>query len=355
MKVVGITSFWLMCFVSWGQNIEFAEIRFYQDSIDPMTIHLVCKAKCQMYTSFARDAELIYWGDGLQSAARLIDTSYEYPGEIDTNPVKTYVVSHTYSSYWEDSTIYIGMYMADGLYEPIYNTYLDPASSTLCPIATINFAYMKSHTGIEPPHFFEYTFATDTAFRPFDFYPHILYDSSYRVDIQYVPGIATYPSGIFGGPFQLQYIPAPPSTTIVTFDSTDGHLIWYEPIARGSFMLSYVASIYKGDTFVCSMTRDFMLQTYDTLISTGIIPVSTDSGSSLRCYPSPSSSAFTIDMTAYSAGDRRIDIYDQLGQTVYVTSTTQDRLTVREKLPSGIYTVAVTQGAQRQYARIVIE
>jgi hypothetical protein len=75
----------------------------------------------------------------------------------------------------------------------------------------------------------------------------------------------------------------------------------------------------------------------------------------LKVYPNPSSVSFIIDMTGYSGGEKQISIYDQLGQIVYQTQSTKDKLQVSDKLSSGIYTVSVTQDSRREYARIVVE
>jgi len=79
------------------------------------------------------------------------------------------------------------------------------------------------------------------------------------------------------------------------------------------------------------------------------------SSNTFRCYPSPTSGSFTIDMTGYGGGDKQISIYDQLGQLVYQTHTSLDKLQVMDKLSSGIYTVSVTQDSRREYARVVVE
>jgi hypothetical protein len=103
------------------------------------------------------------------------------------------------------------------------------------------------------------------------------------------------------------------------------------------------------------MTRDFMVEVFapDTN-TTGIIPILGGS-SLLLCYPSPTSGSFTIDMTGYGGGEKQISIYDPLGQVVYQTISSLDKLQVSDKLSSGIYTVSVTQDSRREYARIVVE
>ena len=75
---------------------------------------------------------------------------------------------------------------------------------------------------------------------------------------------------------------------------------------------------------------------------------------SLGCYPSPSNGSFIIDMTGYGAGEKQVNIYNQLGQVAYQTMCIQDKLQINEKLSSGVYTVTVSQ-ATRQYSKIVIE
>ena len=75
----------------------------------------------------------------------------------------------------------------------------------------------------------------------------------------------------------------------------------------------------------------------------------------LRCYPSPSAKAFTIDMSAFGAGKKGIIICDQLGQIVYQTSSSEKNLMVNQALSEGIYIVSVSDGLQRQTAKMVIE
>jgi hypothetical protein len=80
-----------------------------------------------------------------------------------------------------------------------------------------------------------------------------------------------------------------------------------------------------------------------------------DYATQLSIYPSPNSGIFTLDMTGYPADERQIYIYDQLGQTVYQTTSAQDRLQVSAKLTAGIYTVSVIQGGKRSYVRLVVD
>jgi hypothetical protein len=93
---------------------------------------------------------------------------------------------------------------------------------------------------------------------------------------------------------------------------------------------------------------------YHSWLGTGIQPIDNNMNV-LRCYPSPTSGAFTIDMSGYSTGEKQIGIYDQLGRVVYQVVSAQDMLQVTAKLSSGLYTASVTQGSQRGYARVVVE
>jgi hypothetical protein len=82
-----------------------------KDSVNPMTIHLVCHAKCAMFTDFTQDRETIYWGDGTSSLIPLVDTTTSlYPGLEPSDPFKTYEMIHTYDSSFADSLVNIGMY-----------------------------------------------------------------------------------------------------------------------------------------------------------------------------------------------------------------------------------------------------
>jgi uncharacterized repeat protein (TIGR03803 family) len=93
---------------------------------------------------------------------------------------------------------------------------------------------------------------------------------------------------------------------------------------------------------------------YHSWLGTGIQPID-NTMSTLRCYPSPTSGAFTIDMSGYSASEKEISICDQLGRIVYQAVSAQDMLQVTTKLSPGLYTVSVTQDTRRGYARVVVE
>lgn len=86
---------------------------------------------------------------------------------------------------------------------------------------------------------------------------------------------------------------------------------------------------------------------------TGISTI--NANTTLSCYPSPSSGRFTIDMSGLHAGDKQIKIYDQLGQIVYQTTSSQNMLEINGILSTGLYTVSVTQGGIQKYGRVVIE
>jgi len=75
----------------------------------------------------------------------------------------------------------------------------------------------------------------------------------------------------------------------------------------------------------------------------------------IKCYPSPTSGGFTIDMSGYSTEDKQISIYDEIGQPVYQTQSTQSKLVISSKLSSGLYTVSVIQGTSRENTRVVVE
>jgi len=87
---------------------------------------------------------------------------------------------------------------------------------------------------------------------------------------------------------------------------------------------------------------------------TGLQTITSNNKLSISCYPSPSSGSFTIDMSGY-IGDKQISIYDQLGQIVYQTQSSQNKIVVNNKFASGIYSVSVIQGTSREYARVVVE
>ena len=97
----------------------------------------------------------------------------------------------------------------------------------------------------------------------------------------------------------------------------------------------------------------------DKILANGLYPAgikdeSTDN-SVIKCYPSPSTGTFTIDISAMATGEKQIRVYDDLGQVVYQTQSSQSKLAVNNKLTSGLYTISVTQGTSRWYTKIVVE
>ena len=75
---------------------------------------------------------------------------------------------------------------------------------------------------------------------------------------------------------------------------------------------------------------------------------------SLKCYPSPTSGSFAIDLSSFDAGQKEIAIYNDLGQIAYQTTTDQNKMQVTDELPSGLYTVSITQNTRRESVRIVV-
>jgi hypothetical protein len=339
----------LLCHLSafscdiWG--VEFAEITFYQDSANPMTIHVVCKIK-----GIQCGNAPILWGDGTTSDIPFVDSFY-----IDTNltyypqmPVSIYEGSHTYSSAYSDSIVLIGL----GIYsEYNYITNNGNYGHHLVPEASVNLAYLKNHTGFKAPTMAGYYQERDTVKRFMSYDPMIGYDTSYTIKAVLIKPNEYYPTGDMD--MSWPYLPGLTIDTL-TVDSTTGLLVWNSPQYLGNFLIGYQVCIYKNDTLIGFMSRDMAIQIVDTIVNTTGINSICD-GQPLRCYPSPTSGSFTIDMTGYSVGERQISIYDQLGQVVYQTTASRDKLQVNNKLSPGVYTVMVVQDAQRANTRLIVQ
>jgi hypothetical protein len=87
---------------------------------------------------------------------------------------------------------------------------------------------------------------------------------------------------------------------------------------------------------------------------TGIKDITTDN-SVIKCYPSPTSESFTIDMSGYGTGEKQITIYDDLGQAVYQTLTVQDKVQINNRFSTGLYNISVIQGMHKDYAKVILE
>ena len=350
-----VISFYSKAYDCTSQYVTFGEISFYQDSVNPMTIHLVCKAWSGMYCPFYLDSALITWGDGTQTAIPLMDT---FPERLSPNivlhdsaeaPMKVYQGTHTYMSLPIDSIILIGFYIPN-LHPYITNSFVGPTGIDITPIVALNFAYLRNHTNVTPPFFNSGYYTTDSIYQVLHYDPHIVCDSGYTLKVEMIPPVNDYPDHAW----LLDTLGAYGSASgIATIDSSNGRLTWDSPQGGWFDMISYRVSMYKDGVFLCYMTRDFMIEILGKpRTNTSIIEIS--SMGILRCYPSHTSGNFTIDMTGYNSGEKQISIYDQIGQVVYQTTSASDKVQVDQKLSSGIYTVAVTQGI-RQYAKVVIE
>jgi hypothetical protein len=335
-----------------SQYVEFAEISFTQDSVNPMKIHLVCKVKADMLCPLDSDRAVIYFGDSHFSyGIPLIDTVSLPIGLSSGAVLKTYAFDYTYDTLYSDSTVFIGLEL-HGLSSPTtLNTNIPPGSVTLTPITSINFTYLKNHRNITPPRFDSFFLPVDSIYRPLDFRPGISYDTAYRLKAEMIWPICYYPN-ISGDVYAVGDYPPFPSNH-VDFDSTNGHLIWNSPLGNGTFLISYRLSIYKQDTFVCYMTRDFMVKVLGSQ-RVGIHGIE-EAQKLLRCYPSPTSGVVTIDMSGFDAGEKQVKIYDQIGQIVYHAVAVEDKIQIGASLSSGLYTVEVAQGMQHSYARCVKE
>ncbi|MCW3126781.1 MAG: hypothetical protein JWO03_2439 [Bacteroidetes bacterium] len=74
----------------------------------------------------------------------------------------------------------------------------------------------------------------------------------------------------------------------------------------------------------------------------------------MKCYPSPSSGTFTIDMSAYPSAIKQLHIYDALGQVVYSGESDQTQETLVLHLASGMYTVEICENSRYHRGKLII-
>jgi hypothetical protein len=219
--------------------------------------------------------------------------------------------------------------------------------TALVVTATLNFTYLAHHTGTRSAYFNAPIVAYGTPNEVLYFDPQIQHEPDDSLWVTLTPplddcnssGFITYPNDYHPG-----------SHNVLTMYNPTGLLIWDTPQEQDTWDIAYLVTAYRDGMFVYSTMRDMLIKVFPA--STGVNDVAT--GVQFRCYPSPTSGNFTVDMTGYKAGEKQINIYDQLGQVVYQTMSTQNKIQVNEKLSSGIYTVSVLQGT-KQYTRLVIE
>lgn len=324
----------------------FGEISFIQDSINPLRFYFSCKIYGSGFCSFQTDSCVVEWtcpGTGIFAGLHLVDTivvNSAYPQA----PILIYGGWHTFDSIPPDSLVY-ATFFADSR-QPAMND--DGWQQNYLGVeVTLNFAYLAHHTGVKSAYFNGPIVAYGTPHQVLYFDPQIQYEQGDSLWVTLTPPLVDCnSSGFITNPTDYQA----GSHNVMTMYCPTGLLIWDSPQEQDTWDIAYLVSGYRDGMFAYSTMRDMLIKIFPA--STGISEVAT--GVQFRCYPSPTSGNFTIDMTGYKVGEKQISIYDQLGQVVYQTVSMQDKIQVNENLSSGIYTVAVTQGT-RQYTRVVIE
>jgi hypothetical protein len=327
---------------------QFSELTFYQDSVNPLTIHAVFKAVAEVHCDFSEDETSVIWGDGASGYVYIGDT---FPISAQ-DPLQVYYATHTYDTLPSDSIVYFS-FSSFAIPSYVTNSFSPPSGLLLGTQATLNFKYLKSTLGFHSPVFDGSYFIYDTVFQVLTYDPQVSVDSPFHVHVGIVQPYSFINQQILAIT-PLNY-PTNPSNNY-SVDINTGILVWDTAQFHGGYLFTYL--VYTYDTagnFVCANSRNMIIQVADTLSQNTGISMTSTVGSRLQCYPSPTSGSFTIDMTGYGGGKKQISIYDQLGQIVYQTQSTKDKLQVSDKLSSGIYTVSVTQDSRREYARIVVE
>lgn len=330
-------------------GIIFGEITFMQDSVNPLKFYFKVKIDGGAFCSFQTDSCLMQWTCPWTDfgSLPLADTMIT-DNTTASFPVLIYGGWHTFDSIPPDSLITVS-FSAEGRVNST-NGEPNPALTPFCISTTLNMAYLVYHTGVQSVHFNAPMMTQAVAGEVMYFDPMIQYEAYDSLWVNIGLPMADC-SNIAGYIYPYQYLPSSHNT--MTLYHPTGFLIWNNPPladALTAWDITFMASDYRNGVFAYSVMRDMIINVVPN--TTGLTDMPTGNG--LRCYPSPASGSFTIDMTGYEAGKKQISIYDQLGQVAYQTESMQDKIQVNENLSSGIYTVAVTQGT-RQYTRVVIE
>jgi hypothetical protein len=329
--------------LSFGQA---AEMYFRQDSVISNKIYLNLKILSNIYRNGSdQDSALVDWGDGIQTWLYLSD-SVLVPGVNFHTYNATYSGSHIYDSSYLNSYVIIGF--EDGARLTSVNLY-DNTSFFIQTV--INFNVLKNMQGYVSPRFDSSLYTTGVIHQPVIYNPLLTVANSLYTSVRLVNPLGRINGNLpYSYPNETYYASA---DTTLTCDSTTGLFYWNYPYLEGPYDITYQASQYRNDTLVSTIMQDMLI----FVSGTSGIHALTDS-TSFRCYPSPSSGTFMIDMSGYGEGDKQIDIYDALGQVVYHTTTSLDKLQVDTKLVAGfskgIYLVHVTDATNNQTAKIII-
>ena len=112
--------------------------------------------------------------------------------------------------------------------------------------------------------------------------------------------------------------------------------------------IANVANVNSANTFVYMPSKDISLTAY-YVESTGINNNVIDDKTFL-CYPNPTSSSFSIDLSLI--GNSNIDIYNSIGESVYnKVSTNSIEVITDHNLISGIYFIKVTDRNKNIYSQ----
>jgi hypothetical protein len=318
--------------IGCGMESSFAEMRYAIDSSNQYIIHITIITTDTWYCPNGLDSAKLFGFFGGYKNIPLIDTANVEDGYI----LKTYQGAVLIDTLASDSIAYVS-YSVPYRHTGIVNIGPIPMNLGI----SINYKGI-SKVGIASPEFNGPRISDGIWNDTLVYNPFISYSNadSVFVDLKSENGGYEFPYTLDKGAY--------PTDTIYLND-TSGILTWVYPRDEGYYDILYQANQYRNGNYIGYIQRDMLL--YISPDSTTGIP-SISSGGGLKCYPSPTSGSFTIDMTGYDAGEKHISIYNELGQVVYQTLSTQDKLEVSEKLPSGVYIVAVSQGAI-EYSRIV--
>ena len=354
--LVIITLFLCEFYTLKAGNLPYAgEVYFSQDSFQSNKFHFTINT-ISAYFGYT-DSIYVAWDDGPGSS---IPVTGLIPYPHDSNLyVKTYSGVHTFPLNYMDSIV--GVASATGPhFVGITNTTLTGFYLQVLPLvvlAVINLKALKNTFGYKSPHFQASAYIKDTLSGPLSYDPSFVRYNNDNTIIKLTNPVEGY-GGLMPG-----YISPPdynppsnlPQGFVYTCDSSTGSIYWNHPVYSGFYDVAYNISDYRHDTFVSSVTREMIFLLITTGADTQTTSINpTQNINPFHCYPSPTSRNFTIDMTGYEMGEKQVDIYNQLGQVIDQIRTSEDQLQLN-KLPSGIYTIVVTQGTQRACTRMIVE
>lgn len=321
----------------------YGAINFQQDTINPLRFYFVCKIAVPNPCT-ENDSISINWSchDGSNLKLPLRDTIPFIGNYVFAGNISVYSGWHTFDSIPSDSIVNVTCLIKQRAFA------IDDDTNAMVIRATLNFAYLAHHTGIRSAQFNSPLIVAGYRREVLYFDPQIQHEASDSLWVTLTPPLADCDSAT-NIPFPDQFYPT--SNDVLSVYNPTGFLIWDTPPYNLAFNFAYLVKAYRDNLFTYSLTAEGIIFSVDRLTDIDAI----NNYGQFKCYPSPSSGNFTIDMTDFDKGLRDIKIFNQLGQSVYQLTSTIDKVPISEILASGLYTVSVTTPTHTAITRIVIQ